>query len=348
MSKKSTFRRTRLSTGGKIGLALCVVAALFIAAVVLFTPSTEPNTPDPSGSDPSGGSNAPLTTVTTTQAPPPELSAETVAQLESGLTAHNVLLYDATNRRILYAKNSDESCYPASLTKLMTAATAAKYAGENATFTVGKETYLCDAQASKAYLSMGTTLSLEGMMQALLLPSGSDAAYCLAVTTARNVYPEEELSHFQAAMRFCDLMNQTAAEIGATASYFVNPDGMYHTNHVTTAEDMLKIVQYALSFDSVRQAFTSPTATVTAADGTNFSWTNTNRLLNRNTAYYYAPATGGKTGYTDEAGYCLAATAEKDGVQLISLVFGCSEQNDRFSESATLFRAGFALYGIDT
>ena len=72
------------------------------------------------------------------------------------------------------------------------------------------------------------------------------------------------------------------------------------------------------------------------------TYTNTNRLLNAATPYYYSYCTGGKTGFTDEAGYCLVSTAEKNGVQLMALVYGCAEENARFTESAALFEAGFA------
>ena len=341
MSNKKTFRRNR---SRRLRVALFILIFLAMVALVLGAISLfkRPDTTPVPGSDPDDPSGTTSTTLAPTTTTLPVLSNETVASLSTSLTARNALLYDATNDRVLYAKATGEPCYPASLTKMMTAAVAAKYATEEP-FTVGREVYLKDPQASSAYLKIGMELTLPQMLQALLLPSGGDAAYCLGVTTILRLYPEEELSNFEAAMRFCDLMNEELAAIGAKNSFFVNPDGMYHTNHVTTPEDMLKILQFALSFEDVRVAMSSPSVTFTTVDGKDLTYINTNRLLNQNTAYYYPYCTAGKTGYTDEAGYCLASTAEKDGVELIAIVFGCAEENARFTESVTLFNSGFAL-----
>lgn len=340
MSSAKTFRRGRSHRRRTI---LLIIAAVGIAAILLgvWGLSRRAKNPDPGTPDnPSapGATTAPTATTTTL----PVLSEETVTQLDTTLTARNILLYDATHDRVLYAKGASEVCYPASLTKLMTAAVAAKYATEEP-FTIGREVYLKDPQASSANLKLGMTLTLPQLLEALLLPSGGDAAYTLAVTTILRMYPEEELSNFEAAMRFCDLMNEELAAMGATNTFFVNPDGIYHTNHVTTAADMLRVMQFALSFEDVRTAMSLPSVSFTTEDGKQLTYINTNRLLNRNTAYYYPYATGGKTGYTDEAGYCLGSVAEKDGVTLIALVFGCAEEAARFTESAALFDAGFAL-----
>jgi len=276
-----------------------------------------------------------------TQPPASSLSGEVTASLNSSITASNVLLYDVTHDRVLFARGAEEQIHPASLTKLMTAAVAVKYAtGED--YTVGREVYLKDPQASSAYLSVGTVLTLEQMLQAMLLPSGADAAYCLAVTTIKRMYPEENLSDFKAAERFCDLMNEELKAIGADATFFVNPDGMDHTYHLSTASDMQKVFSFALSFPQVREAVGMATSTFTPEKGKQVTYVNTNRLLNRNTPYYYQYCTGGKTGSTGRAGYCLGSVAEKDGVTLMALVFGCKEENLRFTESAALFNAGFA------
>ena len=124
----------------------------------------------------------------------------------------------------------------------------------------------------------------------------------------------------------------------------MNPDGMHHTFHVTTANDMLKILQFAWQFDVVRDALCTPRTAFTTVDGQALSYTNTNRLLNANyPSLYYANAIGGKTGFTDQAGYCLASVAQKDDVQLFAIVLGCADQDLRFTESTALYEAGFGI-----
>ncbi len=342
MSKTQTFRHSRRRRALRRLLPVFIIAVLLLALAVGIALYFSGRDTSHSGGTPQGqnGTTTVPTTATTTL---PSFTDQTVAQLSGAMSAKNALLYDVNHERVLFDTNADAVCSPASLTKIMTAAVAAKYATEE-NFVVGREVYLTDPQASSAYLKLGMELTLPQMLQALLLPSGGDAAYCLAVHTAQRLYPEEELSNFEAATRFCDLMNEELEAIGAKDSHFVNPDGMYHTFHVTTANDMLKILRFAWEFDAVREALCTQRTSFTTPSGHELSYTNTNRLLNTYfPATYYVNAIGGKTGFTDEAGYCLASVAEKDGVQLIAIVLGCADENMRFTESTLLYEAGFAL-----
>lgn len=350
MAKTKTFRRGRRRRTGLLALVAVLAAgllALSIYGVVKRGGNSPEDAPSPGTSESGGSKTGGRTTTTppTTTTTYPSLSPDAVSQLDGTLTGHSILLYDETHDKILFARDETARCNPASLTKLMTAAVAAKYAtGED--YEIGSEINLRDPQASSAYLRSGMKLTLPQLLEALLLPSGGDAAYSLAVITARRLYPDEQLSNMEAAQRFCDLMNQTAAEIGANNTHFVNPDGMYHTNHATTAADLLKILQFACSVPQVREAISLPSVSFTTVDGKALSYTNTNRLLNNRTAYFYPYATGGKTGFTDEAGYCLGATAEKSGVKLMAIIMGCEEENARFTDAAALFNAGFTLAGV--
>lgn len=347
MSQTKTSRNKRRRRMMRRLLPVLIIGVVILALLVgvLFALiNNQNNTPtggDSNGGDGNGTGEPPVTTTTTALA---TMSQETVTQLDTTLSATHMLLYDATNDRVLYEKEADVVCAPASLTKIMTAAVAAKYNTPESTFVVGTEVYLKDPDASSAYLKLGMELTLPQMTQALLLPSGGDAAYCLAAHTARRVYPEEQMSDFEAATRFCELMNEELKAIGAENSRFMNPDGMHHTFHVTTAEDMLKILQFAWQFDAVREALCAPQVAFTTVDGKELSYTNTNRLLNpRFPSLYYQHVLGGKTGFTDQAGYCLASVAEKDGVRLFAVVLGCADENLRFTESTALYEAGFAL-----
>ncbi|MBE6757837.1 MAG: D-alanyl-D-alanine carboxypeptidase [Ruminococcaceae bacterium] len=344
MSKTKTFRRSSRQRTLRRLIPVFIIAVLVLALAVgiaLHFSGGEPS--DDKGVTPPWPKHTTTTAPTTTTTTLPSFSTETVTQLKDALSAKNALLYDITNERVLFDHNAEVVCSPASLTKIMTAAVAAKYATED-NFVVGREVYLTDPQASSAYLKIGMELTLPQMLQALLLPSGGDAAYCLAVHTAKRLYPEEELSNFDAATRFCDLMNEELKAIGANDSHFVNPDGIYHTFHVTTANDILKILRFAWQYDAVREALCTPRASFKTPSGHDLTYTNTNRLLNTNfPATYYANAIGGKTGFTDEAGYCLASVAEKDGTQLVAIVLGCADENLRFTEPKLLYEAGFAL-----
>ncbi len=345
MSQTNTFRNKRRRQALHRLLPVLIIGVLILAVLVgvlFYLLGNGQNAP--TGGDADYGTSDVDETPATTTTTLPTISVETATQLNTALTARNMLLYDATNGRVLHEKNANVTCAPASLTKIMTAAVAAKYNQNGATYLVGTEVYLKDAGASSAYLKLGMELTLPQMLQALLLPSGGDAAYCLAVHTARAVYPEDEMSDFEAATRFCALMNEEIKAIGAENSNFMNPDGMNHTFHVTTAADMLKIMEFAWQYDAVREALCMSQTSFTTLDGKNLSYTNTNRLLNpRFPAYYYVNALGGKTGFTDEAGYCLASVAEKDGVRLFAIVLGCADENLRFTESTALYEAGFAL-----
>lgn len=352
MAKTKTFRRGhgRTRRGALLAAVVLLAAgllALSIYGVIKLSGGTPESDPSPETSETGSRKTEGRTTTVppTTTTTYPTLSPDATAQLDGALTARNVILYDETHDKILFTRDETARCNPASLTKLMTAAVAAKYAtGED--YEIGSEINLRDLQASSAYLRSGMKMTLPQLLEALLLPSGGDAAYSLAVITARRLNPDEQLSNMEAAQRFCDLMNQTAAEIGAVDTHFVNPDGMYHTNHATTAADLLKILRFACSIPEVREAISLPSVSFTTVDGKSLTYTNTNRLLNTRTAYFYQYATGGKTGYTDEAGYCLGATAEKSGVKLMAIVMGCAEENARFTEATALFNAGFALAGV--
>ena len=281
-----------------------------------------------------GGPGADVSVPTTTTTTYPTLEASEVA---GQIHMNSVLLYDETHDTILYESNADQPAYPASLTKILTAAVTVRYCPADTTFAIGTEQDLVEWDASTAYLQPDTWYSLPAMLDALLLPSGADAAYCLAVNTARIHSGDPYLSDTEALDTFIGYMNDLAAELGCTSSHFVTPDGYHQDYHYTTASDMLKITRYAASFDLIRQC-------VKQSESIYGDWHNGNYLVRTDQPdYYYPYATGFKTGYTDEAGFCLAATAEKDGVRLIVILLGSDSMEYRFLDAANLFERGFEL-----
>ncbi len=312
---------------------LLLLAAAVVGVAIWLLRSTGEKTPPTSSGTPSSDSAARS----------PKLSDEQTARLTQTLGAQNAVLYDVTRGTLLYGKNEAVPCSPASLTKLLTAAVALEYLPAETELTVGTEISFEDAEASTAGLRVGSKLTVAQLLDGLLLPSGGDAAYVLAVNAARKTAPERTLNDWEAATAFCDLLNEKAAALGANNTYFVNPDGIYATRHRTTAADMARILQHAMSFPEIRAAVAKPSVRHTLASGQEVYWGNTNLLVNPNSPYYYSYAKGGKTGHTDEAGYCLGAFAERDGTELIAIVFGCSTEAQRFTDVAALFEAGFAL-----
>lgn len=317
--RKIRRRRRLVMTGIILVLALVVVLIVFIIKLTIgLVGNIKSNS----------SSKQPQVTTTTTY---PTLDATAV---DSVLYMNNVVLYDATHDTILYSKNADDICYPASLTKMLTAIVSCKYCDPNTTFTIGSEQNLKEWDASCAYLQEDQAYSLREVLQGLLLPSGADAAYVLAANIPRIHENNPGMSDQDAINTFVGYMNTVAQEIGCTNSQFVTPDGYHDMYHYTTANDMLKIARYAMSFDMIKQ--------VVSTQKTD-NWINGNRLIDPSDPYYYPYANGIKTGYTDEAGFCLAAHAERNGVELYAILICSTSDEYRFVNAADLFEMGFNL-----
>ncbi len=280
------------------------------------------------------GTSTPVTTTTTAGKTLPK------SFIDRNTSSPYVMLGDDTGR-VLYAKNENEKCYPASLTKLLTAIVAIEHTPAEYVFTVGNEVLMIDPQSSRAYLTMGSRLTLQQMLQALLLPSGNDAAYSLAVNVGRLMAGDTNLSNQAAIDRFCTEMNNKAKALGCTNTHMENPDGIHEENHYTTAADMYKIAAHALSVDAIRQVVSQPQVNVTFLSGQQVTWHNTNRLVKENNVYTYAGATGLKTGSTNEAGSCLAASATRDGRTSIAIVMGAKEESGRWEDASGLLDISF-------
>ncbi len=261
--------------------------------------------------------------------------------IDRNTASPHVILSDVTSGRVLYSKNADAKCYPASLTKLMTAIVAVENAQPDAIFTIGDEIYMIDPQSSRAYLTVGTRLTLENLLQALLLPSGNDAAYAVAVQIGRIIEANDTLDKNAAVDAFCKKMNDKAAALGCTGTHFSNPDGIDADDHYTTAADMLKIAACALGNETIASVVSSAAVNTTLLSGQTVNWKNTNRLIQENNAYSYAGATGLKTGSTDKAGYCLAASAEREGKTCIAIVMGAKTESGRWEDASGLLDISF-------
>lgn len=235
----------------------------------------------------------------------------------------------------LFEENADMRVAPASLTKLLTASVALKYMSVDEVLTVGTEQELVPNGSSVCLIAPGHRLKLRDLIRGMLMKSGNDAAYTVAVSVARAGIPEN-LPDSIAVERFCGLMNDLAREIGMTNSRFTTPDGSDSPEQYTTARDLSVLTKYALSFAEIREIVSEYQKYVVFESGENITWENTNRLLNPDDEFYRRDAIGMKTGTTSKAGNCLIAAFSQKGGTYISVVMGCDTDEERYSSTLSL------------
>ena len=217
------------------------------------------------------------------------------------------LLIDADNQQILMQQGADELIYPASMTKMMTLIIALENVDDHdEMLTLDHEVFkgLYEANASMAGFSLNEQVSIKDCLYGLFLPSGAECTRALAIKTAGS---EEAFVH---------LMNEKAQQLNMEDTHFVNTTGLHDKDHVTTLNDLLKLMQYCLNNEDFYEIFT--TKEYTATSGTKHKELKMNstlfKRLNKEDAQLIL---GGKTGYTNPAGLCLASLSSKDGRNLI-------------------------------
>ncbi len=326
---KTIFRKKKKRNSAVVAMIIVSLLVAMIAGGVLYWFLGHPAETNPE-TDP----EQTVTTTTTTRQTLPK------AFIDRNTFSGRVVLYDMTNGETLYSKKADEKCAPASLTKLMTALVAVKYTPKDYVFTVGDELNLVLPGSSVADLWMGNQLNLTQMLQALLMKSGNDAAYVIAVQVGRLI-AGQNLEKNEAVKVFCKEMNKMAKDLGCKNTNFENPDGYHKNGHLTTANDMLKICIASLENALIAEIVATPKVDTTLVSGRQISWKNSNLLLDKESRYYYENATGLKTGTTDEAGYCLAASATRDGRTTIAVVLGADGENGRWEDARGLLDLSF-------
>lgn len=251
------------------------------------------------------------------------------------------IVYDSTANEVLYAKNADEKCYPASTTKILTSAVTVKNAKDGMIFRVGDEQNMVNSGSSLAMVNIGSELDLQMIVEGMMLPSGNDASYCAAANIGRVLGEDDNLSADGSVKLFMDEMNATLKNIGCENTHFSVPDGFHDTDHYTTVKDMLRVTLYAQQFPTVVEAAATPNKYVTFLSGEQASWENSNKLIHEYSDCYYMYANGFKTGMTDEAGYCVVATARRFDHDVICIVFGASASDIRWNDTIALLDAAF-------
>lgn len=269
------------------------------------------------------------TTVTTT-VPSAKVSAVSRERI-SGCSA--ALLYCLEIDEILYSQDVGKLIAPASLTKLLTACTVLKHMSPDTILTVGSEQLLVQPESSLCYINQGQQLTVEQLITGMIMASGNDAAYTLAVNTARKCFPDMYMTDYQASERFCELMNDFASELGMKNSHFVNPDGWDNNKQFTTAYDLCILARYAMTLPEIREAGSCCEKNITISSGEVFTWHNSNKLLDPSSEFYSKNVTGLKTGSTVNAGNCLISVFEKNGLTYISIIIGCEADYERYEKT---------------
>lgn len=281
------------------------------------------------------GSVATVTTspATTTTTSPVTTTATavttTTTALPTAVRIQGLGLYEADTLNALYTENADERLYPASLVKITTAYTALRYVSADSEFTVGSELSLIHTGSSVCRIQRGQRLTLRDLIAGMMISSGNDAAYTVAVNVARAVEQDASMTDKAAVSYFCGLMNETARELGAVNTHYVNPDGWDDPDQYTTVRDLALLIHHAMQLPEIAQAAACVSKTVSVGNGT-LTFNSTNRFLYSDSEFYDERVNGFKTGSTSKAGKCLAVTAAVNGKRYIAVVTNCKTDTDRY------------------
>jgi len=240
------------------------------------------------------------------------------------------MLIDADSGQVLKSKNENEIIEPASTTKIMTLLVALENGNLSDTVTISG--HASRMGGSSCELPEGKEVNLKNLLTAMMMFSGNDAA----TAVAEHIGGGSEQA-------FIDMMNAKAAALGMSNTHFMTPHGMHEEDHVTTVADMAILSRAALQNETFMEIVNRGSYTLPE---NNREYKNTNPLLNKESEYYYPYATGLKTGSTKEAGDCLVASASKDGMNLIALLFNYDESDGskRWTDANGLFDFGFKNY----
>lgn len=261
--------------------------------------------------------------------------------------APSAVLMDFNTGKILFEKNMNEKMYPASLTKVLTAIIVLERCNLEEICTVSYDAVMgVDYGYVSANLQIGEELTVEQLLNLLMVSSSNDAANVLA----EHIAGSDE--------GFADLLNKKALEIGCTNTHFVNSSGAHDENHYSTAYDLALIGRYAMNIPKFRELACKTfyqLGSTNKYEKDDRIFTTTNELIvsnsnNRSDNYYYKYATGIKTGFTTPAGNCLMASCEKDNFSFISVVLkdGLTKEglSARYIDTKNLFDFGYNNFSL--
>ena len=246
------------------------------------------------------------------------------------ITSRAAVLMEKETGEILYAQNEHEKLEPASVTKVMTMLLTMEAIDAGKLHYDDIVTVSANAAAmggSQVYLKEGEQMTVEDMLKAVCVASGNDA--CVAL--AEHISGVTEL--------FVEQMNNRARELGMNDTHFVNCNGLTAEGHLTSAYDIAIMSRELLLHHDDIHRFS--TIWMDSIRGGEFQLANTNKLIR-----FYDGATGLKTGFTSTAGYCISATAERDGMELIAVIMKGETADSRNTDAKALLNYGFSTYAL--
>ncbi len=249
------------------------------------------------------------------------------------MTANAIYLMDNKTNAVLYSKNENEKVYPASTTKILTAIIVLENCNLNDVVTASYNSVMSIPEGySTANIQIGEQLTVEQLLELLLIHSANDAANVLAEFTGGSIDS------------FVSMMNTKLNDLNLTGSHFTNPYGLHDDNHYTTAHDLAYLMQYCLKNETFRKLAGKASCAIPA---TNLYepriYSSTNELLIPESSNYYKYLLTGKTGFTSQAKECLVSSAYRDDLELIGVVLG---SDNRFSDARKLYQYGYSNYSI--
>ncbi|MCY1208831.1 D-alanyl-D-alanine carboxypeptidase DacC [compost metagenome] len=261
---------------------------------------------------------------------PVSMAAQQIIPSPPQLAAKSYVLMDAQSGQVLVENNGDQRLPPASLTKLMTAYIATLeirkgQIGETDPVTISENAWRTGG--SRMFVQVNTQVSMSDLLHGIIIQSGNDAS----VAVAEHIAGSEDA--------FADMMNATAEKLGMTGSHFMNATGLPNPEHYSTAHDMATLARAIIYEDPAHYAIYSQKE---------FFWNNI-KQPNRNLLLWRDKTVDGlKTGHTEEAGYCLVASAMRDNMRLIAVVFGTNSEQARAAETQKLLTYGFRFFETQT
>lgn len=258
---------------------------------------------------------------------------------EPELISKSAILMDSKTKKIIYAKNEKKKMYPASTTKIMTAILTLEHCNLDDLVTVSYNTVMSIPEGYvSAFLQVGEQLTVEQLLQLLMVHSANDASNALAEYVGGSI------------PSFVTMMNTKAHELGLSDTHFTNTFGLHDENHYTTAQDLAILMQYCIKNENFRRFSGKASCAIPATNLYDVRrYNSTNELIIPNHQNYYSYLTCGKTGHTTQAGDCLVSCAYKNNLELICVVLGgqmIDNVSTRFSETKALYEYGYNNYSI--
>ena len=239
------------------------------------------------------------------------------------ISAEAWMLIDDSTGLVISQKNATRQLCMASITKMMTCLLALEKGNLADTLYITEDVYV----AKDSRVRMGDGFRLDDLIHEMMLISDNDAAYAIA----KHIGNGDTLT-------FCDMMNQKAVYLGMDSTHFANPNGVPNIHNYSCASDLVKLSRYAMRDSVFAQIVGTVEKNIPLTDGRHMPCRNTNALLTT-----YEGCIGIKTGFTRQAGNCLASAATRDGVTLYLVLLNSRSMSSRFTESALLLDYGFSV-----